>query len=205
MDDRNRTTFLPSIHDLENALHPTSYASLDAVKSAHQQYFELEPIIHGFYSSSDWKKAVYQHRMAKLAEMDLAIAGVLRMVDQACKDVSVDQRKVLFALGNGTFRTGFNLTSVHQTFLRRLQQKSMALGYKVALVDEYLTPTMCPTCVSKGKKSRLAKPSIRACACVECTRWIHRDEVGAHNIALIGKQYLKSRGRPEALARPPPK
>ncbi|OAQ32984.1 hypothetical protein K457DRAFT_15553 [Linnemannia elongata AG-77] len=64
---------------------------------------------------------------------------------------------------------------------------------------------MCPTCVSKGKKSRLAKPSIRACACVECTRWIHRDGVGAHNIALIGKQYLKSRGRPEALARPPPK
>lgn len=80
----------------------------------------------------------------------------------------------------------------------------MALGYKIALVDEYLTSTICPTCVSKGKKSRLAKPSMRTCACVECRRWIHRDGVGAHNIALIGEQYLKSLGRPEPLARPPP-
>ena len=80
----------------------------------------------------------------------------------------------------------------------------MALGYKIALVDEYLTSTMCPTCVSKGKKSRLAKPSMRTCAYVECKRWIHRDGVGAHNIALIGEQYLKSLGRPEPLARPPP-
>lgn len=122
-DNKNRTTFLPSIHDLENALHPTSYASLDALKCAHQQYFELEPIIHGFYSSSDWKKAVYQHRMAKLAEMDMAVAGVLRLVDEALKSTPMAGRRVLFALGNGTFRTGFNLTSVHNTFLRRLQQK----------------------------------------------------------------------------------
>ena len=69
-DDKNRTTFLPSIHDLENALYSTKYDSEKALKSAHQQYFELEPIIHGFYSSSDWKKVVYQYRMAKLAEME---------------------------------------------------------------------------------------------------------------------------------------
>ncbi|KAF9428700.1 hypothetical protein BGZ94_001397 [Podila epigama] len=49
------------------------------------------------------------------------------------------------SLGNGTFRSGFNLSSVHTTFLRRLLQKrrkSAALGYKVALVDEYNVSNM---------------------------------------------------------------
>ena len=80
----------------------------------------------------------------------------------------------------------------------------MALGYKVALVDEYLTSTMCPTCISMGQTTRLAKPSMRTCACVECKRWIHRDLVGAHNIAIIGEHYLKHLGRPPSLARPSP-
>jgi hypothetical protein len=66
----------------------------------------LEPIIHGFYSSSDWKKDVYQHRMAKLAEMDMAVAGVLRVIDEALKSTPMAGRRILFALGNATFRTG---------------------------------------------------------------------------------------------------
>ncbi|KAG0284116.1 hypothetical protein BGZ97_008298, partial [Linnemannia gamsii] len=61
--------------------------------------------------------------MSKLAEMDLAVAGVLRLVDEALKNIPLARRRVLFAMGNATFRTGFNLASVHQTFLRRLQQK----------------------------------------------------------------------------------
>ena len=91
--------------------------------AAHKKYYELEPLIHGIYASRDWKEAVHEHRMAKISEMDLAVAGVLRMIDQACEGVPVDQRKVLFALGNGTFRSGFNLSSVHTTFLRRLLQQ----------------------------------------------------------------------------------
>ncbi|KAK3846473.1 MAG: hypothetical protein J3R72DRAFT_486735 [Linnemannia gamsii] len=161
-DGKDRATFLPSIHDLENALYSTKYDSEDALKSAQQKYIELEPIIHGFYSSSDWKKAAYQHRMAKMSEMDMAVAGVMRMVDEELEGVAVKGRKVLFAIGNGTFKSGLNLTSVHTTFLRRLLQKSMALGYKAALVDEYLTSTVCPTCVSKDKQTRLAKPTTCA-------------------------------------------
>jgi len=61
--------------------------------------------------------------MAKLAEMDMAVAGVLRVIDEALKSTPMAGRRALFALGNATFRTGFNLTSVHNTFLRRLQQK----------------------------------------------------------------------------------
>lgn len=50
--------------------------------------------------------------------------------------------------------------------------------------------------------SRLAKPSIRVCACIKCKRWIHRDIVGAHNIAVIGEHYLKYLKRPIPLERP---
>ncbi|KAF9083042.1 hypothetical protein BGX29_003437, partial [Mortierella sp. GBA35] len=106
-------------------------------------YIELEPILHGFYSSSDWKEAAYQYRMAKLSEMDMAVAGVLRLVDEALEGIPVKERRVLFADGNGTFK------SEH------------GFGYKAALVDEYLTSTVCPICVSKGERTRLAKPSMR--------------------------------------------
>jgi hypothetical protein len=121
--DLDKVTTLPSVHDLENSLPSRDYDSLDALTAAHKRYYELEPLIHGIYASRDWKEAVHEHRMAKMSEMDLAVAGVLRMVDAACEGVPVDQRKVLFALGNGTFRSGFNLSSVHTTFLRRLLQK----------------------------------------------------------------------------------
>ncbi|KAG9061854.1 hypothetical protein KI688_007005 [Linnemannia hyalina] len=172
--DLDKLTTLPSVHDLENSLPSTNYdTSLDALTAAHKKYYEQEPLIHGIYASREWKVAAHEHRMAKMSELDLAVAGVLRMVDEACEGVPVHQRK------------------------------SAALGYKAALVDEYLTSTMCPTCVVENRATRLAKPSMRTCACVECTRWIHRDGVGAHNIALIGEQYLKSLGRPEPLARPP--
>lgn len=122
-DDQDKPSFLPSIHDLENALPSTKYESWDEVVSGHQQFLELQPTIHGFYSSSEWKRAAYQHRTAKLSELDLAVDGVLRMVDEKLEGTPVHERKVLFALGNGTFRTGFNMASKHTTFLRRLLQK----------------------------------------------------------------------------------
>ncbi|KAG0246461.1 hypothetical protein BGX31_001737, partial [Mortierella sp. GBA43] len=73
------------------------------------------------------------------------------------------------------------------------------LGYDVVIADEYLTSSVCPSC---GK--RLAKPTGRSCVCLEpsCQRWIHRDSLGAHNIALIGQRYIKDGTRPEALCRP---
>ena len=121
--DIDKPTSLPSIQELESTLYSTKYNTMNTLVSAHRQYFDLEPIIHGFYSSSDWKKAAYQYRIAKLSEMDLAVAGVLRLVDEALKSTPIARRQVLFAVGNGTFRTGFNLTSVHTTFLHRLLQK----------------------------------------------------------------------------------
>ncbi|KAF9152570.1 hypothetical protein BG015_005057 [Linnemannia schmuckeri] len=49
--------------------------------------------------------------MAKLSEMDMAVAGVMRMVDEALEDIPVKEGKVLFAVGNGTLKSGLNLTS----------------------------------------------------------------------------------------------
>ncbi|KAG0328261.1 hypothetical protein BG004_002579, partial [Podila humilis] len=137
--DLTKPTSLPSIHDLENALPPTDYTTWDSFQAAQKKYLQFEALTYATYASKEWKVAVHEHRKSKLAELDLAVAGVLRMVDEACEGVPVEKRQILFALGNGKFRSGFNLPSVHTTFLRRLIQKGIALGYKAALVDEYLT------------------------------------------------------------------
>lgn len=61
--------------------------------------------------------------MAKLAGMDLAVTALIRMVDEALEGISVKERKVLFAVGNGTFKSGLNLTTMNTTFLHRLLQR----------------------------------------------------------------------------------
>ncbi|GJJ71752.1 hypothetical protein EMPS_04109 [Entomortierella parvispora] len=202
--DQDNPTLLPSLHDLQNALHPLNYHDITAIENRHRQYFQLEPLIHGFYSSATWKKAAHDHKKSKLAEMDLAVNGVLKLVELACEGVPVEARRVIFVLGNGKFKTGINLTSVHTTFLRRLFGKIQTMGYKAVIGDEYLSSTMCPTCIGKNVATRLAKPSMRTCACTQCGRWIHRDCVGAHNIATIGERYVQQQDRPRQLARPPP-
>ncbi|OAQ33755.1 hypothetical protein K457DRAFT_152617 [Linnemannia elongata AG-77] len=170
---------------------------------AHQKYLSAEPLLHEFYGSHILKFANYEHRKAKLSEMDLAVAGVMRLVEAAVSRIPEGKNPtVLFAWGNGTFHSGYNLTSQHMTLQRRLAQKAREKGYLVLLVDEYLTSTMCPTCVAVGVSTRMAKPSMRVCACLKCQRWIHRDVVGAHNIALVGEQYVRTLGRPAPLQRP---
>ena len=73
--------------------------------------------------------------------------------------------------------------SANQIALFSTNSSARERGYLVLLVDEYLSYTMCPTCAAVGVSTRLAKPLMRACACLQCERWIHRDMVGAHNIA----------------------
>ncbi|KAF9915446.1 hypothetical protein FBU30_002002, partial [Linnemannia zychae] len=83
----------------------------------------MDPLVHEILASPVRKKALHHHRKSKVSELDIAIAGVLRMVDHVYEDVPMSDREVLFALGNGAFRSNINLTSVHETFLGRLLQK----------------------------------------------------------------------------------
>ena len=82
--------------------------------------------------------------------------------------------------------------------------KATSLGYMVVKADEYLTSTMCPICTASGQISRLAKPTDRTCVCLRdgCQRWIDRDNVGGHNLAVIGRSWIRDLTRPSPLKRP---
>ncbi|KAF9128763.1 hypothetical protein BGW39_004788 [Mortierella sp. 14UC] len=134
-------------------------------------------ILHGFFGSARVKAMDWDLKKAKKAEVDLAIDAILRECTA----------KTLFCYGNGSFRTGINLASPHESFKAVFAQKAVAAGHIVVLVDEYLTSSICPTCLESSELSRLAKPTIRSCVCLTCGRWLHRDIVGAHNIAAAGE------------------
>ncbi|KAG9068054.1 hypothetical protein KI688_011646 [Linnemannia hyalina] len=76
-----------------------------------------------------------------------------------------------------------------------------AAGHVVVLVDEFLTSSVCPTWLETGDASRLAESTIRSCVCLECGRWIHRDLVGAHNIAAAGEVWIWTLTRTLPLSR----
>ena len=119
-----KTTLLPSIYEIERTLQSTSYETWDKMVEAHRTYLSAEPLLHEFYGSHTIKFANYEHRKAKLSEMDLAVAGVMRLVEEAISRIPEGKTPtVLFAWGNGSFRSGYNLTSQHMTLQRRLAQK----------------------------------------------------------------------------------
>ncbi|KAF9975922.1 hypothetical protein BGZ75_000360, partial [Mortierella antarctica] len=164
-------TGLPTIYDLEGLLAPGSYRNIDEMETALQRFHRVEPILHDFYASEKIKKWDWEHNKAKRAEMDWAISAVLRDCRQP----------TLFAYGNGTFRTGINLTAKHESYKR--QFAAVAEGHVVVLVDEKYTSAMCPRCAEAGIATRMAKPTMRSCVCLVCGVWLNRDSSGSHNIA----------------------
>lgn len=185
---------MPSIKDIENLVLPYQYTSREDCEKAIQRTFLVRPVLQGFYASDRVRKLNWELGKWKLAEMEWAVDAVLR----TCT------RKTLFCYGNGAFRTGLNLASPHETFKALFAQKAVSKGHVVVLVDEMLTSTMCPTCVELGVESRLAKPTMRSCVCLNCGRWLHRDLIGAHNLAIVGECWIRSLTRPGPLCRSAP-
>ncbi|KAF9338415.1 hypothetical protein BG006_000014 [Podila minutissima] len=105
---------------------------------------------------------------------------------------------VLFVYGSATFSTGTSLASLHTSFKSYFFKGVTALGYNVMSVDEFKTSSVCPTCDSEADK-----PTMRSCYCLGqgCGRYIHRDILGAHNIARVGHGYVTCTGRPTCLSR----
>lgn len=67
--------------------------------------------------------------------------------------------------------------------------------------EEFLTSSICPTCLEAGDASRLAKPAMRTCICLECDRWMQRDIIDAHNIGAVGEVWIWTLTRPLPLSR----
>jgi len=118
--DRDKTgTSIPSIKDIENLVHPYQYESQQDCEMAIQWIIQVGPVLQGFYASNRIQKLNWELRKSKDAEMNLAIDAVLR----TCT------RKTLFCYGNGKFKTGLNLTSVHESFKDKFAQKVSLFEY----------------------------------------------------------------------------
>ncbi|KAF9324425.1 hypothetical protein BG006_000542 [Podila minutissima] len=111
-----KMTLLPSMFNIEGTLQPTSYETWDKMVEAHRKYLSAEPLLHEFYGLHTVKFTNYEHCKAKLLEMDLAVAGVMRLVEAAVSRIRKGKTPtILFAWGNGSFHSGYNLSLQHMT------------------------------------------------------------------------------------------
>ncbi|KAF9920724.1 hypothetical protein FBU30_009361, partial [Linnemannia zychae] len=53
----------------------------------------MEPLVHDILASPIRKKALHHHQKPMVSELDMAIAGVLRIVYHICKDMPMSDRK----------------------------------------------------------------------------------------------------------------
>ncbi|GJJ75134.1 hypothetical protein EMPS_07492 [Entomortierella parvispora] len=189
---RDDSVCLPSISDVQDRLPSRQHTSTDDIEHSTKTFFQSQGLLHGFYSAKRIKRMAWSLKKVKKAEIDRAIDSILKQCT----------KKTLFCYGNGSFRTGINLASPHETFKAIFAQKATAAGHIVVLIDEYLTSSLCPSCLEMGVSSRLAKPTMRSCVCLVCARWLHRDVIGAQNIAVAGEAWLHTQARPLPLCRP---
>ncbi|KAG0375457.1 hypothetical protein BGX24_009060 [Mortierella sp. AD032] len=98
---------LPSISDMETAMPTNKHDSIQSFEHELPTRLPLEPLLVDFNKSSLVAKNEWEETKSKRAELDMACDAILKL----CGD-----EPSLIAVGNGTFRTGFNLASKHESF-----------------------------------------------------------------------------------------
>jgi hypothetical protein len=111
-------TSIPSISEIQNMLPSQQYDHVADLDQSTFRFFLVQDILHGFYGSARVKGMDWDLKKARKAEMDLAIDAILR----ECTT------KTLFCYGNGSFRTGINLASPHESFKAVFAQKVKAFS-----------------------------------------------------------------------------
>ncbi|KAF9939384.1 hypothetical protein BGZ67_009609 [Mortierella alpina] len=119
MFDAGRT-----VHDLETRLEVEELEGLAKKEEQVRRYIEVVDDLSEWYESLQQKRARWDVKRAYRRELDLVVGGALRLI---VKDTGprkrVDRRKV-FCLGDGTFRTGIGLASPHETFKAHFLRKT---------------------------------------------------------------------------------
>ncbi|KAG0214189.1 hypothetical protein BGX33_002380 [Mortierella sp. NVP41] len=100
---------LPSIQDLQSHLPDRNCDNIIDLVRAGSIHKALDPILRAFYSSRAHKKNSWELRNSKKAEVALAVNAVVKMAS------STGAGLILLCLGNGVFRTGINLSSMHES------------------------------------------------------------------------------------------
>ncbi|KAF9556112.1 hypothetical protein EC968_008438 [Mortierella alpina] len=198
----------PSINDWQNQILGLADGSFQSAVNHVAAWGSAYPALRDFYGSNAYNKNNCARRKAFRAEYDWAVTGLLKLgldrhnaVEMRGVHMKVGVgggKKTLFVYGDAKFNTRSRLASLHTSFQGYFYKKATALGHAVVVADEFRTSSICPSC-----DAWVAKPSMRACFCVNagCNRFIHRDILGAHNIARIGRHWLLHQQRPAALTR----
>ncbi|KAG0307153.1 hypothetical protein BGZ99_001519, partial [Dissophora globulifera] len=109
-DDR---VSLPCIADIQNTLPSRQHTKSEDIDLSTRKFFEAQGLLHGFFSSKRVKRMAWSLKKSKRAEIDLAVDAILK----ECTT------KTLFCYGNGSFRTGINLASPHESYKAIFAQK----------------------------------------------------------------------------------
>ncbi|CAO3572538.1 unnamed protein product [Mortierella alpina] len=193
-----------SVNDIQNGMVDFGDGSPQAVRDHLRAWETAFRKLREFYSCNAYKKRNWARRKAVRAEYDWAVTGLLSLalldteLNQLHRRVTdVGVKKALFVYGSARYNTHTKLSSLRTSLMGHFYRKATALGHVVVVADEYRTSSICPNC-----DQWLAKPTMRSCFCVspQCNRYIHRDIVGGHNIARIGRQWLLQLSRPPALS-----
>ncbi|KAF9343535.1 hypothetical protein BGX34_006638, partial [Mortierella sp. NVP85] len=179
------------IYEIEETISARTYQSSKELEERLAGTLESVETLRIFYGSNNMKKLNWERSKARRAELDWAACGALSMVK--------DKDQALFVIGNARFNTHQSLATLHESFKGHFYQQATSQGYHVVSTDEFCTSS--PTCAERGGDIRVAKPTVRSCVCLEeeCDRWINRDSLGAHNLALIGRAWLERLQRPDAF------
>jgi len=113
---------LPSIADVQNTLPSRLHTNTKDVEHSTRKFFQNQGLLHGFYSTKRVKRMEWSLKKARKAEIDQAVNAILKECDT----------KTLFCYGNGSFRTGINLASPHETFKAIFAQKVIVFFIRIS-------------------------------------------------------------------------
>ncbi|KAF9350616.1 hypothetical protein BGX34_001078 [Mortierella sp. NVP85] len=150
-----------------------------------------------FYGSFWYKRKQWDNERGFRGQYERAFSGMLRTAGIDTNAPIGPNEHVVIAFGNGYFNTHTGRPTLHTALTRFFIKKARALGITLCQVDEYLTSSVCPRC-----STRNIEREGRTFHCNVCNVTMHRDSVGAHNIARIGRDYIQGATRPIALMRP---
>lgn len=118
VDPKGARTDVQSIQEIESCLPPKGQVTVEDFESAVRVRVSIEPLLREFEGSRHMKKATWEESKAVRAELDMAVAAILRFCGpEPC----------LIAIGNGKFRTGINLASKHETLQSHFAKKVPSL------------------------------------------------------------------------------
>jgi len=118
VDPKGARSGVQSIQEIESCLPPKGQVTVEDFEDALRVRVSIEPLLREVEGSQHMKKAAWEEKKDVRAELDMAVAAILRFCGpEPC----------VIAIGNGKFRTGINLASKHETLQNHFTKKVPSL------------------------------------------------------------------------------